>query len=100
MSINGAQSERLKKGTIEFKKAFKQRLVPFKIYSDFERILTSAESQVLAQKDIKITFLVAWLTNIFLLMINLVEQLFFTKVKILLINLLKKFLKSMNTVKY
>ena len=43
-------------------------------------------------------FLVVLLTNLFVLMINLVSQLFFTEVKMLLINLLKQ-LKSMNTLK-
>ena len=54
--------------------------------------------RVLAQK-IKITFLVILLTNVFVSMVDLVNQLFFTVVKMLLINLLKQFLKSMNTVK-
>ena len=36
LSINGAHSVRLEKGTIEFKNYFKQMLVPFKIYTDFE----------------------------------------------------------------
>ena len=44
MSINGAQSVRLEKGTIEFKNLFIQILVPSKIYSDFECVLNSAES--------------------------------------------------------
>ena len=43
LSIKGAQSVRLEKGTIEFKNAFKQIQVPFKIYCDFECILTSVE---------------------------------------------------------
>ena len=43
LSIYGTQSVILEKGTIEFKNAFKQIQVPFKIYSDFECILTSAE---------------------------------------------------------
>ena len=43
-SINGAQSLRSEKGTIEFKTDFKQIQVPLKIYSDFECILTSVES--------------------------------------------------------
>ena len=55
--------------------------------------------KVLAQKNIKITFLVVLLTKLFVLMINLASQLFFTEVKMLLINLLKQFLKSMNIVK-
>ena len=36
LSINGAQSVDVEKGTIEFKNCFKQILVPFKIYADFE----------------------------------------------------------------
>ena len=44
LSINGAQSRRLEKGTIEFKKYFKQILVPFKIHAGFECNLKSVES--------------------------------------------------------
>ena len=44
LSINGAQSVRFEKGTIKFKKYFKQILVPFKIYADFECNLKRAES--------------------------------------------------------
>ena len=44
LSINGAQSVKLEKGTIKFKNAFKQIQVSFKIYSDCEYILTSARS--------------------------------------------------------
>ena len=43
LSINGAQSGRLEKGTIEFKSYFKQIPVPFKIYADFECNLKSVE---------------------------------------------------------
>ena len=39
LSINGAQSIRLERGTIEFKNYFKQIPVPFKVYADFECIL-------------------------------------------------------------
>ena len=41
--INGKQSVRLKGGTISFKNYFKQLLVPFKIYADFESILKKVE---------------------------------------------------------
>ena len=44
LSINGAQSVRLDKGTTEFKNYFKQIPVPFKIYADFECNLKSVES--------------------------------------------------------
>ena len=43
-SINGAQSVRLRKGTIEFKYCFKKIPVLFKIYADFECNLKSVEN--------------------------------------------------------
>ena len=75
LSINGAQSLRLEKGTIEFKNYFKQIPVPFKIYAGFECNLKSVESyEGSYSKNIKITFLVVLLTNLFMLMINLPSQ--------------------------
>ena len=44
LSINGAQSVKLEKGTIKFKNDFKQIQVPLKIYSGFECILKTAKS--------------------------------------------------------
>ena len=44
LSINGTQSVRLEKGTIEFKNYFKQMPVPFKVYADFEYNLKNVES--------------------------------------------------------
>ena len=44
LRIIGAQSQRLEKGTIEFKNYFKQIPVPFKIYADFECNLKSVKS--------------------------------------------------------
>ena len=44
LSINGAQSVRLEKVTIEFKIYFKQIPVSFKIYVDFEHNLESTKS--------------------------------------------------------
>ena len=99
MSTNATQSVRLEKGTIELKHVFKQISVLFKIYSDFECILDSVKShEFLAQKNIKITFFVVFLKNLFVLMMNLASQLLFLEVKMWLKNLLKQFLKSMNTV--
>ena len=43
LSINGVQSVKVEKGTIEFENYFKQIPVPFKIYADFECNLESAE---------------------------------------------------------
>ena len=42
--INGKQSVKLKSGSISFKNYFKQLLVPFKIYADFECILQGVKS--------------------------------------------------------
>ena len=44
LSINGAQSVTLEKGTVEFKNYFKQIPFPFKIYADFEYNLKSVEN--------------------------------------------------------
>ena len=44
LNINGAQSVRLEKGTIEFKNHFKQIPVPFKVYANFECNLETVES--------------------------------------------------------
>ena len=44
LSINGAQSRRLEKGTTELKNYFKQIPVPFKVYADFECNLEKIES--------------------------------------------------------
>ena len=88
LSINDTQSVRLKKETIKFKNYFKQIPAPFKVYADFECNL-----------KFKTTFLVVLLTSLFVLMINLVSQLLFTEVKMLLLNLLKQCLKSTSTVK-
>ena len=75
MSINGAQSIRLEKGTTEFKNYFKQIPIPFKIFADFESNLEGVEIyKVLTQKNIKITFLVVLRTKLFVLMMNLLSQ--------------------------
>ena len=44
LSINGKQSVKLEKGTIEFENYFKQIPVPFKTYADFECNLENVES--------------------------------------------------------
>ena len=100
LSINGAQSVRFEKGTVEFKNNFKRIPVSFKSYTDFECNLDSVESyEGSYSENIKITFLVVLLTNLFVLLINLVSRLLFTEMKMLLTNLLKQFLRSMNAVK-
>ena len=100
LSINGKQSVKLEKGIIKFENYFKQIPVPFKIYADFECNLKSVEcDEVSYTKNIKITFLVVLLIKLFPLMIDLISQLLFIEVKMLLMNLLKQFLRSMSTEK-
>ena len=71
LSINALQSVRLEKGTIDFKKIFKQIPFPFKIHVDFESNLKAVEIyEGFYSKNIKITFLVVLLTSLFVLMIN------------------------------
>ena len=56
--------------------------------------------KVLTQKNIKITLAVVLLTKLFALMIGLLSQLLIIEVKMLLVNLLKQFLKSTSTAKH
>ena len=100
MSINGKQSVKLEKGIIKFENYFKQIPVPFKIYADFECNLRGVECyEGSYTKNIKITFLVVLLIKLFVLMIDLLSQLFFIKMKMQIMNLLKPFLRSINIVK-
>ena len=99
-SINCKQSVKLEEGTIEFENYFKQIPVPFKIYADFECNLESVEYyEDSYTKNIKITFLVVLLTKLFALTIGLLSLLLFLEVKMLLMNLLEQFLRSMSTAR-
>ena len=100
LSINGKESVKLEKAKIEFENYFKQIPVPFKIYFDFECNLMGIGSyEGSYTKNIKMTFLVVLLTKLFALIIGLVSKLLFVEVKMLLLNLLKQFLKIMSTSK-
>ena len=101
MSINGKQSLKLEKWIIEFENYFKQIPIPFKIYADFECNLRGVECYdgSYTHKNIKITFLVVLLRKLFVLMIGLLSELLFIEVKMLLMNLLKQFLKNISTAK-
>ena len=93
LSINGVQSVRLEKRTIEFKNYFKQIPVPFKIHADVESNLEVVEIyEGSYSKNIKITFLVVSLTKFF-------ANCCFIEVKMLLKNLLKRFLRSISAAK-
>ena len=86
LKINGKQNVKLGSGSIKFKNYFKELAVPFQIYVDFESVLkgvrgnnknnnTSYSKKY--QKHIPCIFP----TNLYVLMINLVNQLFFTREK-------------------
>ena len=90
LSINGKQSVKSEKGIIKFENYFKQIVVPFKIYADFECHLRGVESyEGSSKKKIQITFLVVLLIKLFVLMIGLLSHLLFMEVKMQLMNLLK-----------
>ena len=55
--------------------------------------------KVFTQKNIKITFRVVLLKKLLALMIGLLSQLLFIDVKMLLMNLLKQFFRSINIAK-
>ena len=94
--INGKQSEKLKKGLTKFKNHFKQLAAPFKIYVNFESIWNGLK-EIIAKiilhikKNIKIIFLAVFYTKLYVLMIDLANQLFFTEEKMQSKNLLKQF---------
>ena len=91
-------------GYISFKNYFKQTLVLFKIYADFECIFQKVycdiehNSTSLYTKNIKIIFLVVLLIKLCVLIIDLVKKLICTEEKMLLINLFKQFLMSITIV--
>ena len=96
LKINGKQSVKLRSDSVKFKSYFKQLAAPFKIYADFESL--KKEFKVMIEikilhilKNIKNTFLAVLLIKLFVLMINLVNHLFFTEEKMQSINLLKQF---------
>ena len=93
LKTNSKQTVKLKSSLTEFKNYYRQIPAPFKIYANFEFLLKSVKSMekqvVFIQKNINITFLAILLINLFVLMINLASQLFFTGVKMWLMNLLR-----------
>ena len=98
--INGKPSVIFEKGIIEFKNYFKQIPVLFKTYADFECNLRGVECcEGSYTKNITITFLAVLLIKSFVLMIGLLRELLFIEVKMLLMNLLKQFLRSINIAK-
>ena len=93
------QSVKVEERTIEFQNCFKQLPVPLKIFADFECNLRDVEIYEGFYTKKIFMFLVLLLTKLFVLMIDLVSQLLFIEVKILLMNLSKQFLKNISIVK-
>ena len=81
------QSVDVEKGIIKFENYSNQLSVPFKIYADFECNLKDTETYE------------GSCTKKYHIIIDLVSQLLFTVVKMLLMNLLKQFLKNISIVK-
>ena len=86
LKINSKQNVKLGSGSIKFKNYFKELAVPFQIYVDFESVLKGVRGNdknnntpytKKYQKHIPCIFP----TNLYVLMINLVNQLFFTREK-------------------
>ena len=86
MKINGKQTVKLRSGSIKFKNYFRQLAVPFKIYADFESLL----KEVHTLKNTRNTFLAVLPIKVFVLMIDLVSQLFFTGEK----NAISRFIEA------
>ena len=80
-------SVKLESGSIKFKNCFKPIAVPFKIYADTEcnlekiHINNRGKNTSYILKNIKIIFLIVLLINLYVFMINLANQLFFTEEK-------------------
>ena len=83
LQMNGKQAVKLGSGSIKFKSLFKQLAVPFNIYAGSESILKGvrgSDTKIILHrlKNIRNTFLAALPTKLLVLMIYLVNQLFFT----------------------
>ena len=100
LSINGVQSVRLEKGTTEFKNHFKQILVPFKIYADFESNLEDVEIyEGSYSKKYQDHIPYSFAYKVVCIDDKFTKPIADLEVKMLLMNFLKRFLKSLNTVK-
>ena len=99
LSINGRQSVDVQEGIIKVENYSKQLPVPFKIYADFECNLQDTEIYEGSCTKNMIMSLAVMRIRLSVLMIDLVSRLLFIEVKMLLMNLLKQFLKNISTAK-
>ena len=104
LNIDGKHNVKLKSGSTEFKNYFKQLVIPFKIYTDFESILKRVKSDnrnnnTLYTEKYQDHIPCSFAYRVVLARVDLASQLFFTEEKIQSINLFKQFLKNMIIVK-
>ena len=104
LKINGKQTVKLGSGSIKFKNHFKQLGVPFKIYADFEcnvKVVkrNDRDKNSSYTKSIKIILLAVLLTKLFVLMTDLVSQLFFIEEKNAVNKFIEAILEEMNYFK-
>ena len=105
LKINGKKKVKLKSGSMKFKNCHKQLTISFKIYADFEHNVKNINVNISDKysdicdnlhtpKNIKIRILSVLLLKLFVLVINLSNQLFLREEKMKFINLLMKFFKK------
>ena len=100
LSINGVQSVDVEERIIKFENYSKQLPVRFKIYADFECNLQDTDIyEGSCTKKYHYHVLCSYAYKMPVLMIDLVSRLLFIEVKMLLMNLLKQFLKNISTAK-
>ena len=98
LSINGVQSVKVKKEIIKYENYFNQLPVPFKIYADLEfnfKNVEIYEGSYTKKYHDHIPCSYAYK----IVCIDDISRLSFIKVKMMLMNLLKQFLKSISIVK-
>ena len=100
LSINAKQSVKLEKGIIEFENNFKQKPVLFTNYADFDCNLKVVESyEASCTKKYQHHIRCSFANRDACVNIGLLSQLLFIEVQMLLMNLLKQFLRSTNIAK-
>ena len=100
LSINGKQSVKIEKGIIEIKNHFKQIPVPFKIYADFECNLRGVEGQEgSCTKKYQDHVPSSFAYKIVCIDDRFSKRIVVYRVKMLLMNLLKPCLRSINIAK-
>ena len=103
--INGKQSVKLEEGIIEFENYFKQILAPFKIYADFECNLRGVESyEGSYTKKYQDHVLCSFAYKVVCIDDRFTKPIVVFRgknaaYKLLLMNILKQFLRSINTAK-